>query len=71
MMESGLTTGVEKTAEQIIAEAVEAGVDLELVKQNLALSPEERAIQHDGALALVLQLERIAEEMSQRMARLL
>jgi hypothetical protein len=62
---------VDKTAEQIIAEAVEAGVDLELVKQNLALSPEERAMQHDGALALVSALERIAEEMRQRMARLL
>jgi hypothetical protein len=64
-------TDMPKTPEQIIAEAVEAGVDLELVEQNLALSPEERATQHDGALALVLALERIEEEMRQRMARLL
>jgi beta-glucosidase-like glycosyl hydrolase len=68
--ESGLTAGVHKSVEQIIAQAVEAGVDLKLVKQNLALSPDERAIQHHGALALVLELERIAEDMRRRMARL-
>lgn len=52
-----------KTPEQIIAEAVQAGIDLELVEYNLTLSPEERARQHDGALELALELKRIGEEM--------
>jgi hypothetical protein len=52
-----------KTPEEIIAEAVRAGIDLELVEHNLTLSPEERARQHDGALRTVLELKRIGEAM--------
>ena len=55
-----------KTPEEIIAEAVQAGIDLELVEHNLTLSPEERARQHDGALRTVLELKRIGEEMRAR-----
>ena len=42
-----------------IAEAQRAGFDLSLVEHSLALMPAERAQEHDGALALVLGLERI------------
>lgn len=54
---------VNKTAEEIIAEAIEAGIDLELTEHNLTLTPEQRAEQHDGALELALELKRIGEEM--------
>jgi hypothetical protein len=58
--------GMPKTPEEIIAEAVQAGIDLELVEHNLTLSPEERAYQHDGALRLALELKRSGEEMRAR-----
>lgn len=51
------------TEEQIIADAIAAGVDIELLEFNLSLTPEQRAYQHDGALKLVLELKRIGEEM--------
>lgn len=51
-----------KTREQIIAEAQRAGVDFEMLEYNLSLTPDERARQHDAALALVLELKRIGEE---------
>ena len=57
---------MQKTADEIIAEVVHAGIDLELVEHNLSLSPDERAQQHDGALALALELKRIGEEMRAR-----
>lgn len=57
---------MQKTAAEIIAEAVHAGIDLELVEHNLSLSPEERARQHDSALALALEMKRIGEEMRAR-----
>jgi len=37
--------------------AAYAGVDLSLVEENLRLTPEQRALQHDSALELVLQME--------------
>lgn len=55
-----------KTPEEIIAEAVQAGIDLEMVEHNLTLSPEERARQHDSALQLALELKRTGEEMRAR-----
>jgi hypothetical protein len=42
--------------------AEEAGFDLSLLDCSLRLSHEERARQHDGALALVLELDRIRRE---------
>ena len=45
-----------------IIEAEKAGFDLSLVDASLRLSPEERAKQHDQALALVLEFDRIRHE---------
>jgi hypothetical protein len=45
--------------EQTIREAEEAGFDLNLLELNLSLTPQERMERHDGALALVLELEKI------------
>jgi hypothetical protein len=45
-----------------IEEAEKAGFDLSLVEASLALTPEERARQHDQALALVLEFDRIRRE---------
>ena len=45
-----------------IAEAERAGFDLSLVDSSLALTHEQRAEQHDSALALVLEFDRIRRE---------
>lgn len=45
-----------------IAEAKNAGFDLSLVDSSLALTHEQRAEQHDSALALVLEFDRIRHE---------
>jgi hypothetical protein len=45
-----------------IEEAEKAGFDLSLVEASLALTPEDRARQHDQALALVLEFDRIRRE---------
>jgi len=42
-----------------IAEAERAGFDLSLMEQNLRLNPEQRVRQHDQALALVVEFDRI------------
>lgn len=55
-----------KPVEEVIAEAVRAGIDLEMVEHNLTLSPEERARQHDAALRTVLELKQCGEEMRAR-----
>ena len=47
------------SATDAIAEAQRAGFDLSLVAHSLTLTPAERAQEHDGALALALELERI------------
>jgi len=47
------------TTTDAIAEARRAGFDLSLVEHSLTLTPAERAQEHDSALALVLELERI------------
>lgn len=46
-----------RTAEQILGEARRAGIDLDLIDTNLALSVAERWRQHDDALELALALE--------------
>ena len=50
-------------AKSILQDALDAGVDLEQLEHNLSLTPEERARQHDAALALVLELKRVGEEL--------
>ncbi len=40
-----------------IDEAVRAGIDLSLIEESLRLTPEQRAIQHQAALDMALQLE--------------
>ncbi|MDP3073679.1 MAG: hypothetical protein Q8N18_25570 [Opitutaceae bacterium] len=54
--QNGLFAGVDRN-EQIFEEARRAGIDLDLIDTNLALSVEERWRQHDGALRLVLKLQ--------------
>lgn len=44
-----------------IAEARQAGFDLSLVEASLALTPEQRAEQHDGALVLALEFDRLRQ----------
>lgn len=44
-----------------IENAEKAGFDLSLVDASLRLTPEERARQHDQALALVLEFDRIRQ----------
>ena len=48
--------------QHLIAEAEKAGFDLALIDASLALTYEQRARQHDKALALVLELDRIRNE---------
>ena len=49
-----------------IEEAEKAGFDLSLVDASLTLTLEQRARQHDQALTLVLEFDRIREERSER-----
>jgi hypothetical protein len=49
-----------------IEDAKLAGFDLTLVDASLALAPEERAKQHDQALALVLEFDRIRQQRSEQ-----
>lgn len=44
-------------AERALAEAAEAGIDLDLIEANLRLSVAERWRQHDAALNFVLKLQ--------------
>lgn len=48
-----------QSTEKAIEEAAKAGFDLSLVDASLALTHEERAQQHDQALALVLEFDQI------------
>lgn len=41
----------------VIDEAMRAGIDLSLIDESLRLTPEQRAIQHQAALDMALQLE--------------
>ena len=46
-----------ETEAQLRQEAREAGIDLDLIETNLALSVQERWRQHDGALGFILKLQ--------------
>ncbi len=48
--------------QHLIEEAEKAGFDLALIDASLALTHEQRARQHDRALALVLELDRVRKE---------
>lgn len=45
------------STDHAIEEARRAGLDLDLLDSNLALTPEERALRHESALELVLALK--------------
>jgi hypothetical protein len=49
-----------------IQEAERAGFDLSLIDDNLSLSYDQRAIQHQQALSLALELERAGRELRER-----
>lgn len=42
---------------ELLEQAREAGIDLDLIGTNLALRVEERWRQHDGALRFILKLQ--------------
>lgn len=50
-----------------IEDAERAGFDLTLVDESLRLTHEERARQHDQALALVLEFDRIRDEQNAKL----
>ena len=56
MLLAGYVFGVNQT-EQILEEARCAGIDLDLIDTNLALSVAERWRQHDAAVNLAVKLE--------------
>jgi hypothetical protein len=47
-------------------EAEKAGFDLSLAEASLMISHEERAKQHDQALSLVLEFDRIRQERNEQ-----
>jgi hypothetical protein len=49
-----------------IESAEAAGVDLNLIDESLSRSYEERAIQHQEALNLALEMERAGNELRER-----
>ncbi|MFA6960597.1 MAG: hypothetical protein WC205_07605 [Opitutaceae bacterium] len=51
-----------KDVAHAIEDAERAGFDLALIDESLRLTHEERARQHDQALALVLEFDRIRSE---------
>jgi hypothetical protein len=57
---------VESMGKSAIEEAEKAGFDLTLVDASLMLTPEQRAKQHDQALSLVLEFDRIRKERSEQ-----
>lgn len=44
-------------------EAIRAGIDLTLIEVSLSYSYDKRALQHQAALELALELERIGREL--------
>ncbi|MGA3007922.1 MAG: hypothetical protein ABSE59_08525 [Opitutaceae bacterium] len=52
-----------------IEDAEKAGFDLSLVDASLALPPEQRARQHDQALALVLEFDQIRRNRDAKRAK--
>lgn len=49
-----------------IQEAEQAGFDLSLVDESLRCSPEQRALQHQMALELALELEKRGQQLRDR-----
>lgn len=49
--------------EQAIEDARIAGFDLNLIDRNLALTPEDRALRHDMALAMAQELRAAGERL--------
>jgi hypothetical protein len=43
-----------------------AGFDLSLIDESLRSSPEQRVLQHQQALTLVLELEKVGKELRER-----
>jgi hypothetical protein len=54
------------TAANAVADAERAGIDLSLIDVSLSYSYEQRAIQHQEALNLALELERVGRELRER-----
>lgn len=53
---------------QAVAIAIQAGIDVSLIDDNLRLSPEDRLRQHQDALNLAMALERAGQELRERSA---
>jgi len=53
-------------AERALAEAAEAGIDLDLIDANLRLSVAERWRQHEAALNLALKLQQAKRTLDER-----
>jgi hypothetical protein len=49
-----------------IEEAERAGVDLSLIDESLGYSYEQRAVHHQEALNLALELEKVGRELRER-----
>lgn len=47
----------------VLAEAARAGIDLSLIELSLSYSYDKRAEQHQAALELALELERVGREL--------
>ena len=54
------------TSVDAIEEAERAGFDLSLIDQSLSLSYEQRALQHQAALDLLLEMERAGQKLRDR-----
>ena len=54
------------TRPNAIEEAERAGFDLSLIEDSLGLSYDQRAIQHQQALNLALELERAGRQLRER-----
>ena len=52
-----------------IEAAARAGIDLGLVDDNLRLTFEQRALQHQAALDLALEVERAGQRLRERSAK--
>jgi hypothetical protein len=52
-----------------VQQAEEAGFDLSLVEESLRLSPEQRLLQHQKSLELVVAMEQAGREMRERTQR--
>ena len=52
-----------------IEAAARAGIDLGLIDDNLRLTPEQRALQHQAALDFALEVERAGQRLRERPAK--